>query len=161
MRFRIYVSVLTVISPVREASLRCLPPPIGSETACSWSRPAPAQEDPHPLLLLLAVQDHLLVPGVAVVALPQDVHLVLQAVHLPAQARLDTPLSAEQSNTNRERRGLKEKGLYKYWMEPYITSKLHAKTKLTQPPRQREFEDSGHKAKEGDEGGLMQYYLKL
>ena len=115
MRFRIYVSVLTVISPVREASLRCLPPPIGSETACSWSRPAPAQEDPHHLLLLLAVQDHLLVPGVAVVALPQDVHLVLQAVHLPAQARLDTPLSAEQSNTNRERRGLKEEGLSTRW----------------------------------------------
>ena len=38
-------------------------------------------------------------------------------------------------------------------MESYITSKLHAKNKLTQTPRQREFGDSGHKAKEGDEGG--------
>ena len=58
---------------------------------------------------------HLFMSVVAVAALAQDVDLVFQAVDLPAQARLDTPLSAEQSNTNRERRGLKEKGLSTGW----------------------------------------------
>ena len=36
-------------------------------------------------------------------------------------------------------------------MESHITRKLHAENKLTQTPRQIEFEDSGRKAKEADE----------
>ena len=48
---------------------------------------------------------------VAVAALAQDVHLVLQAVHLPAQARLDTRLRRKQNWSNK-RKGKEEAKSY-------------------------------------------------
>ena len=45
---------------------------------------------------------------VAVAALAQDVDLVLEAVHLPAQARLDTRLKREQVWTGQTHTGKEE-----------------------------------------------------